>query len=136
MNDVRARPLRLQPGQDLRRAIEQAVAQEGCDAAFVLAGIGSLSQVQLRLAGALDTLSLHEDLEILTLSGSVTPSASHLHASIARAGGQVLGGHVGPGSIVRTTGEILLALLPGWRFTREVDALTGYAELVARKTSG
>jgi hypothetical protein len=34
---------------------------------------------------------------------------------------------------VRTTAEILLALLPEWEFVREPDAATGYDELVARE---
>jgi predicted DNA-binding protein with PD1-like motif len=41
----------------------------------------------------------------------------------------VLGGHVGPGCIVRTTAELLLALLPGRRFARAFDPQTGYQEL-------
>jgi predicted DNA-binding protein with PD1-like motif len=36
---------------------------------------------------------------------------------------------VGAGCIVRTTAELLLALLPDRRFTREHDARTGYPEL-------
>lgn len=39
------------------------------------------------------------------------------------------GGHVAYGCIVRTTAELLFALLPEWRFTREPDAATGYDEL-------
>jgi predicted DNA-binding protein with PD1-like motif len=42
------------------------------------------------------------------------------------------GGHVMPGCIVRTTAEIVLAPLPGWVFTREHDARTGFKELVAK----
>ncbi|WP_298235743.1 PPC domain-containing DNA-binding protein [uncultured Azohydromonas sp.] len=125
-------PLRLQPGTDLRRALEAAVAQRGCEAAFVLGGIGSLGEAQLRLAGADVTLVLPGPLEVLTLSGSVGAKGSHLHASLSDAQGRVLGGHLGYGCGVRTTAEVLLALLPGWRFTREPDAATGYDELVAR----
>jgi predicted DNA-binding protein with PD1-like motif len=33
---------------------------------------------------------------------------------------------------VRTTAEVLLALLPEWAFSREPDAATGYDELVVR----
>gem|GEM_PF-5074806 len=34
------------------------------------------------------------------------------------------------GCIVRTTAEVLLGLLHGWKFSHEPDALTGYSELV------
>jgi hypothetical protein len=39
--------------------------------------------------------------------------------------GEVFGGHVAPGCIVRTTAEVLLSLPPEWAFAREPDALTG-----------
>ena len=77
-------------------------------------------------------MTIAGDVELLTLSGSVAADGSHLHASLARADGSVVGGHVAYGCVVRTTAEVLLALLPGWAFTREADAATGYAELRIR----
>jgi hypothetical protein len=52
--------------------------------------------------------------------------------AVSDAAGTVVGGHVAPGCIVRTTAEVLLVLLPQHRFSREPDAATGYAELVIR----
>ncbi|MBB3176462.1 PPC domain-containing DNA-binding protein [Variovorax sp. Sphag1AA] len=126
-------PLRLNPGDDLRAALDAALATQGSAAGFVIAGIGSLSAASIRLAGADAAQTLSGDLEILTLSGSLATNGSHLHISIADADGRVLGGHVAPGCIVRTTAEVLIAWLPEWHFSREPDARTGYAELVARK---
>ncbi|HBU19215.1 PPC domain-containing DNA-binding protein, partial [Hydrogenophaga sp.] len=45
-------PIRLTPGQDLREALEAAVRAQGCQAAFVLSGIGSLVDARIRFAGA------------------------------------------------------------------------------------
>jgi hypothetical protein len=45
----------------------------------------------------------------------------------------VIGGHLCAGSLVRTTAELLIALLPEWRFSRRIDPATGYAELVIRQ---
>ncbi len=133
-------PLRLTPGQDLRQAIEAAVLGQGCRAAFVLCGIGSLSTAGLRFAGAEQPQRPTGEMEILSLSGSVAVnvaaggarSSSHLHMALSTATGEVLGGHVALGCIVRTTAEVLLALLPEWGFAREPDATTGYDELVVR----
>jgi predicted DNA-binding protein with PD1-like motif len=126
-------PVRLNPGDDLRGALEAAVAVQGGGAAFVLAGIGSLSAACVRFAGAEQPSVLGGDLDILTLSGSIAANGSHLHVSVADASGRVRGGHVAPGCTVRTTAEVLVALLPGWQFAREPDAVTGYAELVLRE---
>jgi hypothetical protein len=123
-------PLRLQPGDDLRRALEAAVAARGAQAAFVLSGIGSLSVARLRLAGAAQPVLLAGDSEIVSLAGSIAVGGSHLHAALARADGSVLGGHLAYGCTVRTTAELLLALLPLWRFSRAPDAATGWDELV------
>jgi predicted DNA-binding protein with PD1-like motif len=133
---MRPLPLRLHPGDDLRRALEAAVAASGCGAAFVIAGIGSLRPAQIRLAGAAAQLALDEDLELLSLAGSLGAGGeSHLHLSVSDASGRVHGGHAGYGCIVRTTAEVLLALLPGWQFTRAPDPATGWAELQIRRRS-
>jgi len=150
---MQALPLRLNPGDDLRSSIEAALAGQGAGrrgdasvergsgseevavpaaaarAGFVLQGIGSLSVAQLRYAGQPQPTELRGDLEILTLAGSVSPDGAHLHMSVSDAQGRVFGGHVGAGCIVRTTAELLLALLPKHRFAREQDALTGFKEL-------
>lgn len=136
MQSMKALPVRLTPGQDLRAALEAAVQAQNCRAAFVLSGIGSLSTAGIRLAGAEQPMRLTGEMEILTLSGTVAvdggKTSSHMHMAVSTATGQVLGGHVAPGCIVRTTAEVLLALLPDWQFTREPDAATGYNELVLR----
>jgi predicted DNA-binding protein with PD1-like motif len=128
-------PLRLAPGQDLRTALEAILDQHDIDAAFVLQGIGSLGVAKLRFAGAGQATELHGDMEILTLAGSLSRDGGHLHMTVADAQGRVLGGHVGRGCIVRTTAEVLLALLPEHGFTREFDAGSGFDELVVRPRS-
>ena len=121
------RALRLNPGDDLRGVLEA-----GGRTGFVVAGIGSLSRAQLRFAGEPQPTRLDGPLEILTLSGSLTPAGAHLHASVADAAGRVFGGHVCAGCEIRTTAELLVAPLPAGSLTRAVDAATGYPELVVR----
>jgi predicted DNA-binding protein with PD1-like motif len=122
-------PIRLHPGQDVRAALEALLCAHGQQAGFVVAGIGSLSVAMLRFAGAPTATALHGDLEILTLEGSLSVDGAHLHMAVSDAQGCVTGGHVAPGCIVRTTAEILVSFLPQHRFTRPIDAATGYPEL-------
>jgi predicted DNA-binding protein with PD1-like motif len=129
---MRCLPVRLPPGADLRESLQEAVAGQP---AFVLGGIGSLRDARLRLAGCETETLVPGDVEILTLSGTLTPDGVHLHMAVADARGVVTGGHVGRGNIVRTTAEVLLALLPDWQLRREHDPRTGYAELVVRDAS-
>jgi predicted DNA-binding protein with PD1-like motif len=116
----------------LRHALQSILSEHRVGAGFVLQGIGSLSTARIRFAGMDQATELHGDLEILTLAGSVSPDGAHLHIAVSDAQGRVLGGHVAPGCIVRTTAEILLALLPEHHFSREPDVESGWDELVVR----
>jgi predicted DNA-binding protein with PD1-like motif len=129
---MRSLPVRLRPQQDLRQALQSVLGEHQARAGFVLQGIGSLSGARIRFAGMDEATELHGDLEILTLAGSLSPDGVHLHISVSDAQGRVLGGHVAPGCIVRTTAEILVALLPDVAFSREPDAESGWDELVIR----
>ncbi|RJG04622.1 PPC domain-containing DNA-binding protein [Noviherbaspirillum sedimenti] len=125
-------PIRLAPGADLRRALEGAVGSRNTDSAFVVAGIGSLVEATLRYAGESAECKLAGPLEILSISGSLCPAGAHMHMSVSDAFGRVYGGHVCYGNEVRTTAEVLLALLPNGSLTREHDAGTGFNELIVR----
>ena len=129
-------PIRLTPGTDLRRALEALPGSHGTDSAFVVAGIGSLAEASLRYADATETTVLAGPLEILSLSGSLSAAGAHLHVSVSDAAGRVVGGHLGHCSTVRTTAEVLLALLPDGTLSREHDAATGFNELVVRSGLG
>jgi predicted DNA-binding protein with PD1-like motif len=122
-------PIRLQPGQDLKLALEAWIKQECGGSGWVVSGIGSLSGARMRWAGRGDPTALHGDLEIVTLQGSLCRDGAHLHATVANWQGSVLGGHLCEGSIVRTTAEVLLAHLPQWQLQRAPDSTTGYREL-------
>lgn len=122
-------PLRLQPGDDLRRALEAWMRQQPEQAGCVISAVGSLSVAQLRLAGAAEATTIHGELEILSLAGTLSPDDAHLHIAVADSLGAVIGGHLCAGSLVRTTAELVIGLLPEWRFSRELDPATGYSEL-------
>jgi len=122
-------PLRLTPGDDLRQVLENWMGHQREQAGCVISAVGSLSVAQLRFAGAAEATTIRGDLEILSLSGTLSPDGSHLHIAMADSSGAVIGGHLCPGSLVRTTAELVIGLLPEWRFSRELDPATGYAEL-------
>jgi predicted DNA-binding protein with PD1-like motif len=121
--------LQLQPGADLRRVMEAWIAEQQQQAGCVISAVGSLSVAQLRLAGATEEMAIHGDLEILSLSGTLSPDGVHLHIAISGSSGAVIGGHLCVGSLVRTTAELVIGLLPEWQFSRKLDLTTGYPEL-------
>ena len=122
-------PLRLQQNADLRRALEAWIGEQAEQAGCVISAVGSLSVAQLRLAGAAEATTIRGDLELISLSGTLSPDGAHLHIAVADSQGAVIGGHLCAGSLVRTTAELVIGLLPDWQFSRELDPATGYAEL-------
>jgi len=126
---MRVVPLRLQPGDDLRLVLEAWMGAQQEQAGCVISAVGSLSLAQLRLAGATQAMAIRGELEIVRLSGTLSPDGIHLHIAIANSSGAVIGGHLCAGSLVRTTAELVIGLLPEWQFRRELDPATGYAEL-------
>jgi len=125
-------PLRLQPSADLRQALEAWMGEQQEQAGCLISAVGSLSLAQLRLAGATQATAIQGELEILSLSGTLAPDGAHLHTAVADNSGAVIGGHLCVGSLVRTTVELVIGLLPEWRFSREFDQATGHAELLIR----
>ena len=126
------RPVRLLPGADLRVAIEQLGAELQDASGFVVSGIGSLVTARLRMADEAQQRLVQGPLEIISVAGSISPEGAHLHMSVADSQGQVWGGHVCPGCEVRTTAELLVAEVPGYRLSREFDPSTGFKELVVQ----
>ncbi len=130
---ARMEAVRLAPGDDLKRALASLVETGGLEAAFVATCVGSLVRARLRLptlAGEPDAvLVLEEPMEILALSGTLSPQGLHLHIALARRDGQGVGGHLLDGCIIHTTAELVLGELTDLAFTRPHDPATGYREL-------
>lgn len=122
--------LRLNPGQDLRVSLEEFVRSHRIQAGVMLTAVGSLQQAALRFAGADAATVLPGPFEIVSLVGTLSVNGLHLHGAIASATGETLGGHIMAGCQVHTTVELAIAVLPSYRFKREVDPATGYRELV------
>ena len=120
---------RLTPGEDLRDAIERLAHEHHVEAGCVISAVGSLTMAAMRLAGSKTFAKFTGPLEIVSLSGTISPNGVHLHLSIADAAGKTVGGHLVHGCMVHTTVEIVVADMGGVRFARVPDPATGYKEL-------
>ena len=121
-----AHALRLLPGDDLGKALVSYCSVHRLSSACVLSCVGSLDALRLRLAGADDFLELNEPLEIVSLVGTVCANNEfHLHMSVSKRCGSVVGGHLKGVATVATTAEIMLAEMPGIVFDRLPDDSTG-----------
>ncbi|WP_318453006.1 PPC domain-containing DNA-binding protein [Photobacterium leiognathi] len=123
---------RLTQGADLKESILQYIQNNQIQAGSLLSCVGCLKKAVIRLADESKTIELAGPLEILTLSGTLTPSHVHLHISVADAKGAVIGGHLVEGSIVSYTAEICLASFSNLVFSRAFDTETQFEELTIK----
>ena len=122
-------PLRLKPGQDLKVALEEFARQERIHAGWLLSGIGSLTQSNIRFANAQEGTIRKGYSEIISLSGTISINGIHVHISIADQQGRVEGGHLLDGNVIYSTAEIIIAESKDHIFSREYDAQSGFKEL-------
>ncbi|MBK8612093.1 MAG: DNA-binding protein [Flavobacteriales bacterium] len=121
--------LRLEPGEDLRPAIQAWATKSNIEAATVISAVGSLSAAHLRYAGRADGIMITGELEVCSFSGTLAKHGLHLHLSVADRDGAMVGGHLLPGCIVRTTMELVIQQIEGVRMARAKDMVTTYDEL-------
>lgn len=122
--------LRLTPGSDVKKELDQFAATHQLQAACILTAVGSLTQTVIRFADkpAADTLT--GKVEVVSLTGTLSVHGSHLHMAVADGTGKTTGGHLKEGSLVYTTLEIVLGIMEDVVYKREKDPTTGYQELL------
>lgn len=125
--------IRVQPNQDLRKAIEDLVQEYGIRAGVVASMVGSLSIAKLRMADGKTIQTREEPFEIVSATGTVSRNGIHIHASVSDMNGNVFGGHLSMGCIVRTTAEVSLLIFDDVVYKRIEDKQTGYEELDVEK---
>jgi hypothetical protein len=124
---------RLTPGADLKAELARLTEALGLRAGCVLTCVGSLSHARLRMPGAAGEAEVYRafegPMEIVSLTGTLSPDGLHVHISLSGADGACIGGHLAQGSIVHTTAELVIGELTDVDFRRLPDIATGYAEL-------
>ncbi|NJL23077.1 MAG: DNA-binding protein [Leptolyngbyaceae cyanobacterium SM1_3_5] len=121
--------LRLKPQQDLKGELDDFVSKQQIEAACILTCVGSLSAANLRFASQPEGTVLSGKFEIVSLTGVMSMHGSHYHISIANSTGRTVGGHLLKGCSIYTTAEIIVGILPQYRFRREYDSASGFREL-------
>lgn len=103
--------LHLEPGSDVRQSLEALACQEGGQG-FVLSVVGNLSTAVFQCPGKAEPTRLRGELEIITLSGTLSPEGVHLHLSFSDGDCRVWGGHLEPGTLVLRGADLLVGFLP------------------------
>ncbi len=134
---MRSIAVRLKDGVDLKQELIRLGGDYDIPAGVILSGVGGLKKAHVRFPSTPDAVRSREaeaDLEIVSLTGTVSKAGIHVHMSFANEDGTTFGGHLMNGCIVRNTVELVVGLLDGLQFTRAVNPQSGYEELVISPT--
>lgn len=104
-------PLHLDAGSDVRLSLE-ALARDHGATGYVLSVVGNLSTAVFQCPGKASPTRLRGELEIITLSGTLSPEGVHLHLSFSDGDCRVWGGHLEPGTLVLRGADLLVGFLP------------------------
>ena len=117
-SNIIAHVIRLKPGDDLFNSIKEYVNEKKIKAGFIMSCVGSLQEINIRLANADKFLVKKEHFEIVSLVGCVScNNRFHLHISISDSEGNTKGGHLKDKNIVYTTAEVVIGELPELSFS-------------------
>lgn len=128
--------VRLTKGDDLKQCIQHLVTEHNISAGTIASCVGCFTHLKIRLAGATQTLELNEPVEIVSVMGTLTPNHQHIHISVAKQSGEVVGGHLMEGCLIDTTAELILHKYHNLSFARQHDNNTGFTELVVSQPRG
>ena len=130
---IKAHPLRLKPGADLKQEIEAYAKAADIPAGWIVTCAGSLTRYNIRFANQPEGSTGKGHFEIVSLTGTVSVNGSHIHLSISDSTGKTIGGHLLNDNIIYTTAEIVLQEDDNFVFTREKDGTTPWEELQIKK---
>ncbi|MFA7672856.1 MAG: PPC domain-containing DNA-binding protein [Clostridia bacterium] len=125
--------MRLTRGQDLLVEIEKYVNEYDIKAGTVLSCVGCVSCAVIRDATGERIQTVNEDMELISLNGTVSKNRIHLHISLSKKDLSVIGGHLKTGTVINTTCELIILELEDMEFNDLYDEKTGYNELEIRK---
>jgi predicted DNA-binding protein with PD1-like motif len=125
--------IRLKPHQDLKHELIVFAKEHHLKAAGIVTCAGSLEQIHLRYANQHIGTQQKGHFEIVSLIGTFSDTASHLHLAVSDSTGKTTGGHLLDQNFIYTTAEIIIIELMELEFKRETDSTYGYQELSIQK---
>ena len=135
-SNIIAHVFRLKPGDDLFNSIKEYVIEKKIKAGFIMSCVGSLQEINIRLANADKFLVKKEHFEIVSLVGCIgCNDRYHLHISVSDSEGNTKGGHLKENNIVYTTAEIVIGELPQLSFIKVNNPGEDWPELEIKKNN-
>lgn len=126
---------RMVKGMDLKFEIEKIAREGQIKAGVILSSVGCVSKARFRVADGINIREINQNMEILSLNGTISSDGIHIHINYSDQEGVSFGGHLVEGNIINTTCEMVIGEIENYKFDRSIDLNTNYKELVISKSS-
>ena len=90
---------RLQKGDDLKLSIEKYVEEKNIRAGVIISCVGCLYKSVIRNAGGKESVQLDKDVEIVSITGTLSQDGCHIHVSLSDEELKTYGGHLKGGEL-------------------------------------
>jgi hypothetical protein len=135
-SNIIAHVFRPLPDMNLYSELMNYIKSNKIKAACILSCVGSLKEINIRLASGKTFLTKKENFEIVSLVGSISEERNHIHISLSDDKGNAFGGHLMPeNNLVYTTAEIVIGEFAKLVFHEETCEKSTWPELVVEKKS-
>jgi hypothetical protein len=124
---------RLKYGEDILLEIKNYLEINNIKSAVILSAVGCVTKAKIRDASGITIKERKENMEIVSIMGTLSKNRCHLHISFSREDLSTIGGHLVEGCLVNTTAEIVILELNNFEFSSKFDEKTGYDELLINK---
>jgi len=109
-NVIYPKIFKLDKGRDLLLSLQEMATKEN-KAGYILSVVGNLSKARIKCPGKKQSTIIKNNLEIITLNGSIDPKSCHLHISLSDGNCNVWAGHLEEGTIILKEADLLIGFL-------------------------
>ena len=101
---------KLETGRDLLISLQEMAKKEN-KSGYILSVVGNLSEAKIQCPGKKQSTLIKNNLEIISLNGTIDPNRCHLHISFSDWNCNVWAGHLKEGTIIFKAADMLIGFL-------------------------
>ena len=101
---------KLETGRDLLFSLKEMAKKEN-KTGYILSVVGNLSEAKIQCPGKQHSTLIKNNLEIISLNGTIDPNSCHLHISFSDGNCNVWAGHLEEGTIILKAVDMLIGFL-------------------------
>ena len=119
---------KLETGRDLLFSLKEMAKKEN-KTGYILSVVGNLSEAKIQCPGKQHSTLIKNNLEIISLNGTIDPNSCHLHISFSDGNCNVWAGHLEEGTIILKTADMLIGFLDKKNLTTKGEITNKHVQI-------